>query len=312
MFSEINARLVKIQLQLRKKAKYQMQLDDFIKELETIQDTQSQLQLQFESEKNDVAKLERMGLTNLIATLSGKKEEKRSKEKQEMLAVQLKLEEAEKTINEIEGAIKSLHDHLANLENVESEYQQLLHEKELAIKSSHSHFADKLFELSEREGQAQAYSVELEEAISAGEKVKNALMDAINSLESAASWGTFDMFGGGTLSGMVKHSHIDEAEEALHRAQSRMRHFQKELLDVQTQAELTIDISGMLRFADFFFDGFIVDYMVQGKINDSLDETKDQHAKVSTILQKLNSELEEKKLELESILKEKLEIVEGL
>lgn len=107
--------------------------------------------------------------------------------------------------------------------------------------------------------------------------------------------GTLDMFGGGTITGLVKHQHIDEAEDALHHAQTNMRHFQKELLDVQEQAHLEVDISEMLRFADFFFDGFIVDFMVQEKIKQSLEETISHHEKVNNILMKLNAQLEEKR-----------------
>lgn len=310
MFSEINAKLVVIQGELRKKAKYEVQLEDFNKELETIEETLSQLRILFESEKKDVEKLELIGLTNLFATLFGNKEDKLSKEKQEMLTVQIKLEESEKTKMEIENAIKELHDKLLNLQNAEDEYQQLLLDKERAIKVSGSPFAAKLFELSEREGVVQAYIVELDEAIAAGDRVKHALVDVRNSLEKAANWGTFDTLGGGMISDLVKHQHIDDANNSLHQAQTRMRQFQKELLDVQEQAKLSVDISGMLKFADFFFDGFIADFMVLGKINQSLEQTRNHQMKVNDILLKLKAQAEEKRIEIEKIQKEKLEIVE--
>lgn len=310
MFSTMNAKQVEIQGELRKKAKYEAQLEDFNKELETIEESVSQLQILFESEKKDVEKLEVIGLPNLFATLFGNKEEKLSKEKQEMLAVQIRLEENEKTKMEIETSINELQDKLLHLQNAEVEYQQLLLEKERAIKSSGSPFSAKLFDLSEQEGVVQAYKVELDEAIAAGDSVKHALVDARNSLEKAADWGTLDMFSDGMVFDLVKHQHIDDAKDCLHQAQTKMRKFQKELLDVQEQANLSVDISGMLKFADFFFDGLIADFMVQEKINQSLEQTRNHETEVNDLLLRLKAQSEEKIMEIENIQNEKQEIIE--
>ena len=85
MFSEINVKLVEIQGELRKINKYNAQLADYEQELDTIEETITQFQRQFESEEKDVIKLERLSLTNLFATLAGTKEGKLTKEKQEMI-----------------------------------------------------------------------------------------------------------------------------------------------------------------------------------------------------------------------------------
>ncbi|MGG3564939.1 hypothetical protein ABES03_25395 [Neobacillus rhizosphaerae] len=312
MYTEINAKLVAIQGELRKKEKYEGQLADYERELETIEEKLDLLQYQFYTEQEDVERLERFGLTKLIATLSGKKEEKLSKEKQEMIAAQHKLEEAIKTKKEINQAMSVLENNLKNLEHVEAEYQQLLLKKEDMIKVSSSPFAAKVFGLSEQEGALNAYIKELEEAKQAGLRVEDALSDAVSSLDKAEGWGTWDLFGGGTIAGMVKHQKIDEAEAHLHQAQRCMREFQKELLDVQETVFVDIDISGMLKFADFFFDGFIADYMVQGKIQRSLEQARGHLARVTGILNKLEAQSEEKKIELEDIQREKQELVERL
>lgn len=312
MFSEINAKLVAMHNELRKKAKFNTQLADYQKELETIEETLSELRGQFQLEKRDVEKLERMSLTNLFATIFGTKVEKLSKEKTEMTVAQHKLEEAVKTKKEIDEAINALKHNLQSLKNTENEYQQLLLQKEYMIKTSANPIAEKVFELSDREGALRANLIELDEAYAAGERVELALHDAIKSLEKAESWGTWDMLGGGTLTGVAKHQNIDKAENSLHQAQTSMRQFQKELLDIQDSAFPEVDISGMLRFADFFFDGFIADYMVQGKINKSLNQTKSYYDKINDILTKLTEQSAEKRIELEKVQNEKREIVENL
>ncbi|RDI37243.1 hypothetical protein [Falsibacillus pallidus] len=312
MFEQINERLVDVKQDLRKKEKAEVQLKDYQKELKTMEQTISRLRKQFESEKKDVEKLERVSLTNLFATLSGKKDEKLSTEQQEMIVAQHKLEEAEKTKKDIQAAMQELNFKLTSLENVEDEYRQLLFEKEQMVTSSFSPSAEKVLNISEQEGNLKATITELDEAITAGWHVENRLEQAIRSLEKAENWGTWDMFGGGMISSMAKHDNIDKAEDHLHQAQRSMRTFQKELLDVEETAQLEVGISGMLKFADFFFDGFIADFMVQGKIQDSLDQARSQLDSVLEITDRLKDQKEEKERELKSVQTQKRELIESL
>ncbi len=312
MFREINNKLIEIKGDLRKKQKYETQIEDFQKELEEVKKRIVHLEAHYKSEEKDVAQLERMNLKKLFALLSGTKDEKLSKEKQEFIAAKHKLDEANKTKTDIHNAILEVKNKLHVLENVEDKYNQLLVEKEEIIKTNQSRYANKIYNLIEQEGILSAYIQELEEAITAGEHVKHDLLDAQNSLEKARDWGTFDMFGGGAISSYVKHQHLDEAETSIHRAQKSMRYFQKELLDIQEEAHLEVDVSDMLKFADFFFDGFFVDMMVQDKIHNSLEKTKSHYSKVNDILLNLTDQLEEKKKEKEFTQREKQELVESL
>ncbi|MBY0097812.1 hypothetical protein [Mesobacillus maritimus] len=312
MYSEINEKLVEIQGKLHKKEKYDLQLEDYKRELQIVEQELGDLRERLKSEEKDVVKLESMSLKNLVAILSGTKEEKLSKEKQEMIAAKHKLEEAVKTKMVIDEENLKLQNALKAFEKIEEEYHQLLSQKETIIKSGTTRFAEKVFELSGKEGSLKAYLVEVEEAISAGNYAKSALEDARSSLEKAEGWGTWDMFGGGALSGVMKHQHIDQAEALLHKAQTNIRQFQKELLDIREQAHLKIEISDMLKFADFFFDGFIADFMVQGKIQQSLEQIRLQTNRVTEILLNLTAQLEKKRRELENIQKEKQEIILNL
>ncbi|MBE4906538.1 hypothetical protein IMZ08_00520 [Bacillus luteolus] len=312
MFSEINAKIVEVQGELRKATKYRVQLADYEQELETIEMTISQLHRQLESEKKDVTRLERVTLTNLLATLAGTKNEKLSKEKQELVVAQHKLAEAEKTKREIDDEMLVIRNKLFELKSTDNEYQQLLLQKEEMIKESSSSESLKILELSEQEGAVNTHLKELKEAIDAGNLVKSALKEAIDSLGKAGGWGTVDLLGGGFISDMIKHQHIDDAERNVHRAQTRMRQFQKELLDVQQQADVEINISGMLKFADFFFDGLIADFLVKDKINKATHEIEYQYKQVNDILAKLNKQYMEHKNHLETVQKEKQEIIQSL
>lgn len=113
------------------------------------------------------------------------------------------------------------------------------------------------------------YDIEKEkrEAINAGNRALNSLRTARENLNSAKNWGLADMFGGGFFTTMLKHSKMDQAKQNMEQAKYDFRNFSKELDDVNMACNLNIDIGDFLSFADYFFDGFVVDWMVQDRIN---------------------------------------------
>ena len=107
---------------------------------------------------------------------------------------------------------------------------------------------------------------EINEAIDSGERALVSLRTAQEKLNSARNWGIFDMLGGGLIADIIKHSKMNDASTYLEEAKRDLLVFQKELQDVQETIDLKVDVDGFLTFADFFFDGFIMDYVVQSKI----------------------------------------------
>ncbi|RLL46563.1 hypothetical protein D8M04_04970 [Oceanobacillus piezotolerans] len=309
MLTTISEKLVQIAAERRMKHKWELQLADYEKEQFTMNKEIEHLTEQLKREEKDVKKLEGLSITNLIQSLTGKKYENLEREKQEVVAVKLKLEEAKKTKKEIEEAIKALHHQLEKGSDIENRYHQILLEKESQISEQDSVAGERLLQLSEEEGDLAAFLDELKEAITAGEYVLSALNQAENALSEAESWGTLDMFGGGAASGWIKHDYIDKSTNHIHEAQTRMRTFQKELLDVEEDAELRIDISDFLKFADFFFDDFISDWLVQEKIEKLLENIRTQKDNVIYIKQNLIEQIEEKETVLHGIKKEKENLI---
>lgn len=148
--------------------------------------------------------------------------------------------------------------------------------------------ADEPVPYTEQVAALQAEIKEIDEAIAAGRNVITGLEQVVESLESARKWGIWDMLGGGLLSTAVKHSRIDKARQGIDNVQRQMHLFKRELADVRGQVELRIDISEFESFADYLFDGFIIDWLVQSKINDALSRARQAR---STIFQAV-SELE--------------------
>ena len=130
---------------------------------------------------------------------------------------------------------------------------------------------------------------EIREAIVAGERALKSLYKAKEKLQKAGNWGLFDMFGGNTFSGLMKHGRISEAKRCIEEANRNLRVFQKELRDVNVALDLQIDIGGLLSAFDFLFDGLIADAMVQSKINKAKDGVNRAIPQVERALSKLKS-----------------------
>ena len=110
---------------------------------------------------------------------------------------------------------------------------------------------------------------EIREAIEAGERALVSLRRADEKLSSARTWGIIDLIGGNFFSGMLKHSRLAGASRCIEDAKVDLRRFQRELTDVQGLDYINVDVGEFMSFADFFVDGFIVDFMVQQKISDA-------------------------------------------
>lgn len=128
---------------------------------------------------------------------------------------------------------------------------------------------------------------EVREALGAGQEALDYLNQARASLNSAGNWGLLDLFGGGLLSTFVKHSRMNDAEELIQQARSALQRFQRELMDVDNVAEFHIETGDFLSFADYFFDGFIADWLVQSRINDAKRQVDNAIQRVKYIMDQL-------------------------
>ena len=136
-----------------------------------------------------------------------------------------------------------------------------------------------------------AYDLEKEkqEAIDAGERALRSLNAAKENLSSAGNWGLVDMLGGGFFTTMMKRSKMDQAQEQMDQAKYDLQNFSRELRDVTMNCDLNIEIGNFLSFADYFFDGFFVDWMVQDKINRAKDQVSEAIRQVERVMDQLQA-----------------------
>lgn len=132
---------------------------------------------------------------------------------------------------------------------------------------------------------------EMKEALDAGERALLSLRNAQEKLNSAGNWGLFDMFGGGLFSTIMKRSKMDDAQQLMEAAKTDLKRFQRELKDVNIPLDLRMEVGSFLSFADFFFDGFVADYLVQSKISEAKEQVSDAIVRVEQILNELKRKM---------------------
>lgn len=306
MFEDLNARLIELKELGRKKEKWETRLGQLQEELAELESTRDMWQNRLVSEEKDVQKLSGMSLTYFFYTILGKKEEKLDQEQRELFEAKLKYGEAERAVTDTLEQINHLKLQLKEVRFWKMDYDQIFRTKEERILRDNV----ELKALTERQADLKIQYKELNEAVQAGLSVINDLGRAEEDLRSAKNWGTYDMLGGGMISTHIKHSRVDEAMEHIYTAQNSLRRFQKELADVGEHLPAEMEISGALKFGDYFFDGLITDWLVQGRINDTLEQVRVKQSKVNVMQSGLESAKRKVEAELATLQRKYVQMVE--
>ena len=135
------------------------------------------------------------------------------------------------------------------------------------------------------------FKKEIQEAITAADRALYSLEQARKALGSARGWGLYDMFAGGFFSTMFKHGSMNKAEGYLKDAQTALREFNRELDDVDEMIDFSYNRTDLLTFADYFADGFLVDFLMQGRIKEAVRNVDDTIRKVTVIRNELQQKL---------------------
>lgn len=129
--------------------------------------------------------------------------------------------------------------------------------------------------------------IEIKEAIDAGNDAIYALEETEKCLNTASSFGIWDILGGGIISSALKHSSMNDANNAMKKAQIALQNFSTELADVNVCQNVDINFNGVIQFVDIFCDNFLVDLFVQSKINDTKKEISKAKRSIQNVVNQL-------------------------
>ncbi len=308
---DLDQRILDFKAKINDKGRLKEKLDKIYIQRGKLEKKKKELLENLKREELDVEKLEGMSFANLFHSIKGDKVEKLQKEKEEAFAAKLKYDSICNELRMLDNEIEGKERKLLKLKDIEKEYEDLLNEKQDILISTDGSIRSIFSRLQDEEAEEISKEKEIEEAISAGEVLLQSLYRVRDHLQSASSWGTWDILGGGFIATMAKHSKIDDAKNEISAAQGYLRSFYRELQDVGTTISIDIEIGSFLTFADYFFDGLFADLTVQSKINDSKIRVKNTIDDVGHMLDKLRNQMVACQMKRNNIYKRKLEIIEN-
>lgn len=95
---------------------------------------------------------------------------------------------------------------------------------------------------------------------------------AANKFKSARNWGFLDIFGGGLLVDLIKHSKLNSASYDMNEIARMLQLLQNQLNGLVIPTDYRMQMGGFSTFGDFVFDGAIFDIYMQSKIMSSLEQ----------------------------------------
>lgn len=286
--TKLNEELDQLKQAQARRKQLDAQIDELYRQRGERQAKVDETAQRFRKEQEDVDKLEKGGVHALLLTLIGHKEERLDQERREALAAKFQYDQARSDLEYLEHKLTGLIRERDGLRGTGERLEALWAEKCELVKAMGGPQGRRLAELDRQLTDLSHQQKELEEAISAGETAKRLLGQVQDDLDSARSWGTWDMLGGGLIATMAKYDRLDSAQSSIQAAQRALSDFRTELADVGRLQVPNIQIGEFATFADYFFDGIFSDWYVQSSIKKAQEGVSEVRMKLTATLRNLN------------------------
>ncbi len=134
-----------------------------------------------------------------------------------------------------------------------------------------------------------ANDLQVNQAIDLTNQLIGCLNEAERQLSSARNWSFFDVLGGGLITDLIKHTKLGNAKVSMDRVNYLLQELKRVLGGISMPGDYSMNVSGVLTFADFFFDSGIVDIYVTAKIMNSLNEVRSLRDRCYDLRNKLSN-----------------------
>lgn len=276
----------------------------------TRRDELAKLEQTLQAELADVSRLEHLSPTKIWAVLRGDVDDRLAVERAEADAAALAVASAQARLDSAQREYtRVLREHDA-LSGVDRAYTEALAEYEAALLAAGGHGAAELTTIAEELGAAGALRREIAEAVSAMQGTRGALNAALELLDSAGGWSTYDtFFGGGLVADIMKHSKIDAATEAFTRVNRALEKLSVELADIGVSALDGIDISTTLAVFDVLFDNIVSDWMVRDRIAQAKSRAYELRDRLAELAEELAAQAQDNAANVVALLARREEIL---
>lgn len=288
MIEEYQALQEEIKSLLKKEANSKIRFEENTIRYEAAKET-------FVKESEDVEKLQAESLSTFLKRLVGSYDKNLDKEMQEQLAAKMELDLSSALLLESREQLGTIQ---TAINQTTARIKQL---KELLYRQD-TNFRKKISVEETKRTQLNQELNELDEALAAGEKVLDGIDFALDDLDSADSFSTWDMFTNSSLLfDMMKYDKIDKAEAKMNRLEQLLENYTQELKDLSLDTYLSYEkFSGMSKTFDIFFDNLFSDWDTKSKIGRNIDMLET----LETAIEELQSKLENNKEDIQKRIEE--------
>jgi hypothetical protein len=245
-------------------------------------------------EEKDVARLEHLSLTRVLAALHGSSEDVLARERAEAEAARYRVAQAQQRLDAAQCELKALEDRQARLAEAPQAYANALAAKEQYLTHSADPRGVRLLELADQRGRLTAELNELRRASTDAGAAVQALGDVRDRLGTAANWSTFDTyFDHGMVANAIKHDRIDQAAQAARAADERLAALRSDLADLGGSEPTApgLEIGAGFKFADIFFNNIFTDLAVGHQIRDAQDNVDRSAQQVRAMQDRLSGQI---------------------
>jgi hypothetical protein len=186
------------------------------------------------------------------------------REQAEYFRAKIRFESQQNKFDSLSLEIKSYEAQLFDFQTIKVQYEGLIQEKVKLLKeNNHPRLVD-IFSKQDELVKIDAYKNEIQEAISAAEKVLSVIKKVIEDLQDTKSYATWDMVGGGTMATYLKREKMHKAKLGITEINYAIDKLRRELKDLKPDLLPTeIKFNTSWEFADYFFDNIFVDMEIR-------------------------------------------------
>lgn len=289
-----------------------VRLEAAVRDAEQVAERSREADRALAEESQDVERLEHLSWSRILASLRGSLTNDRDREVAEQQAARYEAGLASSRLEAARRDVAALQARLDALGDVDAEYDDALAAKERWAEDHDPAAAAALAEISETRGRLLAEDTEAREAHAAGTVALEHLRRAADRLREARSWSTWDTFGGGGfLTDMMKYDRLDEVSVVLGHADLALRRFSRELADLRLAGVSAVNVDGLTRTFDVFFDNIFSDLAVRSRIQEAESRVGHTRERVEHLLRGLADRGRRITGELEDLERRREEILLG-
>ena len=283
-------------------------LEGRIADLEHLQNRQKILQQEFlqlenkvrdlllalRAEERDVEQLESLTLTAFFQWVTGRKAEALEKEQAEVRTAALKYQAAKLELEDCEQALKKAAGSGRELDRLRAQHADLVARKRAVLTESGHPAAERILELEQQISRLAPEFKEVREAVAAGWDVLHLTDTITKALEKVTVGAKFDLVSDSILPDLYKYKVLNQVQQDIGRLQVALRRFNTEASQARTAINANLpQTGGMLKFADIFFDGLLVDLFTYKKIVNCRRQVEQAAAQVRQALHTLDQRRKE-------------------